>query len=347
MILKIQKKKYDLTIKPFVIAEIGHNHQGSLKLAKEMILKAKECGADAVKFQKRDNKNLFTKKLYDQSYDNANSYGDTYGSHREVLEFGKKEYKAIIKYANSINIIAFATPFDFNSLIFLEDIGVSLYKIASADLTNTPLIEEIAKKNKPIFLSTGGGKIEDIKRAVKSIEKFHKKLIILHCTAAYPVELNEMNLRVITKLKKLFPKYIIGLSDHENGIDAASIAFMLGARVFEKHFTLNHAWKGTDNSFSLEPNGLRKMIRNLNRIPLMLGDGNKKIYESEKNALKKMSKSIVASKNLKKNHVIKLSDITFKSPGGGMKPFDYKKIINKRIKKDIQKDEIFTYKMIY
>lgn len=347
MILKIEKKKYDLTNKPFVIAEIGHNHQGSLKLAKEMILKAKECGADAVKFQKRDNKNLFTKNLYNQSYDNTNSYGNTYGSHREVLEFGKKEYKAIIKYAKSLNIIAFATPFDVNSLFFLEDIGIPLYKVASADLINTPLIKEIAKKNKPIFLSTGGGKIQDIKRAVQTIEKFHKKIIVLHCTAAYPAELNEMNLKVITKLKKLFPKYVIGLSDHENGIDAASIAFMLGARVFEKHFTLNHSWKGTDNSFSLEPNGLRKMIRNLNRIPLMLGDGRKKIYESEKNALKKMSKSIVASKNLSKNHKIKLSDIAFKSPGGGLEPYNYDKILNKKTKKNIKKDELLTFNIVY
>ncbi len=346
MKLKIGKNEINLKNKSFVIAEIGHNHQGSIKLAKKMILKAKECGVDAVKFQKRENKKLFTKELYNQNYENRNSYGKTYGSHREALELGKSEYKEIIKYSKSLGLISFATPFDTDSLVFLDEIGMSVYKIASADLTNTPFLAEVAKRKKPIFLSTGGGTIKDIKRAVNTIEKYNSKIIILHCTAAYPVEPHEMNLNVISKLKKYFPKYIIGLSDHENGIDAASIAYMLGARVFEKHFTLNRSFKGSDNSFSLEPNGMSKLVRNLNRIPLMLGDGIKKIYESEKSALQKMAKSIVAAKDIKKNHIIKYSDLSFKSPGGGIEPYNYKKILNKKLKKNIKKDELITYKIV-
>ena len=187
---------------PFVIAEIGHNHQGSLQKAKQLIKAAKECGASAVKLQKRDNKSLFTKEMFDQIYDNKNSYGATYGKHREFLEFGKKEYIELKKYAESLNIFFFATPFDFKSVDFLESIGVFGYKIASADLTNIPLQKYIAKKNKQIFLSTGGSSMKDIERACKAILPINKKLAILQCTASYPVNIDEMNLKVIQNLKK-------------------------------------------------------------------------------------------------------------------------------------------------
>jgi N-acetylneuraminate synthase/sialic acid synthase len=294
--------------KPFVIAEIGHNHKGSLKIAKEIILAAKNAGADAVKFQKRNNKSLFTEELYNQTYDNKNSYGKTYGEHREFLEFNKKEYLELINFSKKINIFFLCTPFDFESVDFLEEVNVLAYKIASADLKNIPLQTKIAKTKKVIFLSTGGGDYNDIDRAVKNISRINKKICIMHCTASYPAELRDMNLNIITQLKKKYTNYVIGLSDHENGIDAAPIAFILGARVFEKHFTLDRSWKGTDHSFSLEPEGLRKLVRNLNRIDTMLGSPKKRLLESEIKPLLKMSKSIVAARSLKKNHKIIFED---------------------------------------
>ena len=263
--------------KPFVIAEIGHNHKGSVNIAKKLFLSAKYCGADAVKLQKRDNKFLYTDKFYNEPYNSENSYGKTYGKHRDYLEFNEKEYLELIKYAKKIGIEFLCTPFDFNSIKFLQKIKIKAFKIASADLINIPLITEIAKTQKPIFLSTGGGNFEDIDRAVKCISKINKKLAILHCTASYPVNLEDMNLNVIKKLKKKYSNYIIGLSDHENGIDAAPLAYMLGARIFEKHFTLDRSWKGTDHAFSLEPIGLSKLVRNLKRIPIILGRSNKKL----------------------------------------------------------------------
>jgi len=325
------------TSKSFVIAEIGHNHKGSVEIAKKLFLSAKDCGADAVKLQKRDNKELYTSEFYDQPYQSENSYGTTYGKHRDYLEFGKKEYKELIKYAKKINIEFLCTPFDFNSIKFLEDLNIKAYKIASADLINIPLIEAIAKTKKPLFLSTGGGNFEDVLRAYKCINRVNKRLAILHCTASYPVELKDMNLNVIKKLKKKYPNNLIGLSDHENGIDAAPLAYMLGARVFEKHFTLDRSWKGTDHAFSLEPAGLNKLIRNLKRVPIILGTSEKKLLESEKKPLFKMIKSIVASRDLKKNTKLQYKDFSFKSPGGGLKPYEYKKIINKKIKIDIKK----------
>ena len=326
----------------FVIAEIGHNHKGSVKIAKNLFLSAKNCGASAVKLQKRSNKNLYTKNFFNSIYDNKNSYGKTYGEHREFLEFSESQYLELIEYSKEIGITFFATPFDFESIAFLEKLNFPAYKIASADLINTPLQTKIAETKKPIFLSTGGGSFEDIERAYKNITKINKNLIILHCTASYPALPKDMNLNVIPELVKRYSDMVIGLSDHENGIDAASIAYMLGARVFEKHFTLDRSWKGTDHPFSLEPQGLEKMIRNLKRIPLMLGSNNKKLIESEKKPLNKMYKSIVSANDLKKSHVLSYKDLAFKSPGGGLKPYQYNLLINKKIKKDLKKDDLIT-----
>ena len=326
--------------KIFVIAEIGNNHKGSVKIAKKMFMEAKSAGADAVKLQKRSNKNLYTKNMYDQIYDHRNSYGKTYGLHRDFLEFNKKQYLELKNYAKKLKIEFLCTPFDFESVDFLESINIQAYKIASADLINTHLQKYIAKKNKPIFMSTGGGNFRDIERAYKNIIKYNKKLSILHCTASYPASLGDMNLAVIKELKKKYKKIKIGLSDHENGIDAATIAYMLGARVFEKHFTLDRSWKGTDHPFSLEPQGLSKMIRNLRRIPLMIGSKNKKLLKSEKKPLLKMQKSIYSKMDLKKGTKLSIKHLILKSPGGGFKPYELSKLINRTLKKDIYKEEI-------
>lgn len=324
----------------YLIAEIGHNHQGSLSTAKDMFVKAKESGASAVKLQKRDNKNLYTKNLYNQVYDNENSFGSTYGEHREKLEFDKDSFLELADFAKKIDIDFFSTAFDFNSVDFLEDINIQAYKIASGDLLNTPLQKYIAKKQKQIFLSTGGGNFEDINRAVKNILEYNDNLVIFHCTASYPANHKDMNLRIITELKKQYPDLVIGLSDHENGIQAADISYMLGARVFEKHFTLNRANKGTDNAFSLEPIGLKKLFRNLSRIEAMLGDNQKKLLDSEKKAINKMGKSIVAAKQLEKNHIINEEDIKFKSPADGLHPYEVNKLIGKKLNKKIITDEL-------
>lgn len=324
----------------YFIAEIGHNHQGKIKKAFDLIKKAKESGANAVKFQKRDNKYLYTKKFFNEKYNSQNSYGETYGLHREALEFGKKEYKELQSFAKEIGIDFFATPFDIKSLEFLSELDMPAFKIASADLKNTILQKEIAKLNKPIFLSTGGGNIDDVKRAHENISKFNKNLSILHCTASYPAKIKDMNLNVIKTYSKEFPENVIGLSDHENGIDAAPIAYMLGARIFEKHFTLDRSLKGTDHAFSLEPIGLNKIIRNLKRIESMLGNSEKKVLESEKKPIFKMAKSIVTSKSLKKGHKIKISDLVIKSPGGGLPPYKLESLVGKILKRNLNEEEI-------
>ena len=326
--------------KLYIVAEIGHNHRGDLEEAKKLFREAKNAGANAVKLQKRDNKSLYTKKFYNQIYDNPNSYAETYGKHREVLEFDFDQYKELQIYAKEINIDFFATPFDLKSINFLEKLNMPAYKIASADITNSPLQEEIAKLGKPIFLSTGGSTMEDIKRAADLILKHNKDLTILHCTASYPVNLKDMNLAVITTLKKEFKNLRIGLSDHENVIDAGVIAYMFGARAFEKHFTLNRANKGTDHAFSLEPQGLTKFIRNIKRVDIMIGSNKKQLLESEKKSLFKMKKSIVAKTDLKENHKLTYQDLDFKSPGGGLEPYRYTEIIGKKLKRNLKEEDL-------
>jgi len=326
----------------FSIAEIGHNHQGELEKAFQLISEAARCGVDAVKFQKRDNKSLFTKDFYDSPYDNPNSYGATYGKHREYLEFGMSEYKELIDYSNKLNVILFATPFDLKSVEFLEKLNMPLYKMASADLRNLPLQREIAKTKKPILLSTGGGTLEDVKRAKNNICEINEKLAILQCTSSYPAETDSLNLQVIKTYMKEFKNHIIGFSDHENGIDAAIVAYILGARIFEKHFTLSRALKGTDHSFSLEPRGLERFIRNLKRIPKMMGSGVKEVLSCEENPIKKMSKSIVAKIPIKKGDLLSEENLTVKSPGTGMSPAMFYKILGKKINRSLIQDEELT-----
>src|SRR6266508_3952070 len=229
----------------YVIAEIGHNHQGSLEQAKAMLTMAKDCGVNAVKLQKRANRTLYTREFFEQPYDNEFSFGPTYGEHREALELGRDEYVQVQRYAREIGITFFATPFDFESADFLAELDVPAYKLASADLVNTPLLRHVAAFGKPMLLSTGGATTEDVDRAVEVVAPINRQLCILQCTASYPADYAELDLRVIETYRERYPDFVIGYSGHQNGISMALVAYMLGARVIEKHFTLNHAWKGT------------------------------------------------------------------------------------------------------
>ena len=278
--------------KCYVIAEIGHNHQGSLEKAREMFREAKLAGADAVKLQKRDNRGLYTKAAYDKPYDNENSFGATYGEHREFLEFGASQDRELQAYAKELGVDFFATAFDIASAEFLHDFDMPAYKLASGDLKSTPLLKFVAALGKPLIISTGGATIEDVQRAYDVIMPINPQLAILQCTAGYPAAFHELDLRVISTYRDRFPGAVVGFSSHDNGIAMPVAAYMLGARVVEKHFTLNRASKGTDHAFSLEPVGLRKMVRDLDRTFQALGDGVKKIYESERAPSLKMGKKI-------------------------------------------------------
>jgi N-acetylneuraminate synthase/sialic acid synthase len=332
--------------KAYVIAEIGHNHQGDLTTAKKMFRMAKECGADAVKLQKRDNRSLYTQAAYEKPYDNRNSYGATYGEHREALEFEEAEYRELFEYAEDLGITMFSTAFDFASADFLAKFDSPAFKIASGDLKNIPLLTHIAGFQKPMILSTGGATMEDVNRAYDAIMPINRQLAILQCTASYPADFDQLNLQVITTFRDRFPDTLIGLSSHDNGIAMAVAAYMLGARVIEKHFTLNHTLKGTDHAFSLEPIGLRKLVRDLHRCHEAMGDGIKRVYESEVTPIMKMGKKLVAARNLPAGQVILPQDIAIKSPGDGLPPYELDKVVGRTTLTNLKVDDDISFDVL-
>ncbi len=327
----------------YVIAEIGHNHQGELSKAKDLFRSAKECGVNAVKLQKRDNATLYTHAMYNMPYENENSFGASYGEHRDELEFGRTEYVELMRYASEIGLSMFATAFDFRSADFLAELGMPAFKIASGDLKNTPLLKYVAALGKPMVVSTGGGTMEDVQRAYETIMPINRNLCLLQCTASYPVDPEHMNLKVITAFRERFPDAVVGLSDHQNGIALAVAAYTLGARVIEKHFTLNRAWKGTDHAFSLEPGGLRRLVRDLRRTSIALGDGVKRAYPCEDKPLVKMAKKLVAARNVPAGHRLKREDIAIKSPNDGMPPFEIDRVIGMKTRRSLEEDENISF----
>ncbi len=316
----------------YVIAEIGHNHQGDVEKAKALIRSAKECGADAVKLQKRDNRALYTSELYEAPYDNEHSFGRTYGEHREALELDVSEWLELREFSREEGITLFGTVFDEASADLLGELGMPAFKIASGDLTNTPLQRHVARLGRPVFLSTGGGSLEDVERAVDTILPLNEQLCLLQCTASYPCEVEELNLGVIETYRERFPELVVGISDHQSGIAMSLVAYMLGARVIEKHFTLNHAWKGSDHAFSLMPEGLRRLVRDLRRTPDAVGDGVKRRLASEERPLEKMGKKLVAERELPAGHVLGESDLVARSPADeGLPPYALDDLVGRRL----------------
>jgi N-acetylneuraminate synthase/sialic acid synthase len=328
----------------YVVAEVGHNHQGDVETAKRLIDAAKECGVDAVKLQKRSNRTLYTREFYERPYDNELSFGRTYGEHREALELGKDDYRDLLRHAADVGVTLFATAFDFESADLLAELDVPAFKFASGDLRNTPLQRHVAAFGKPMLLSTGGGTMEDIERAVDTIVPINDQLCVLQCTAAYPASVEDLNLSVISTLRERFPNQVVGLSDHQNGIAMAVVAYMLGARVVEKHFTLDHALKGRDHAFSLMPEGMRRLVRDLHRVPAALGDAEKRPLPIEADPLEKMGKKLVAARDLELGHVLAAEDLAIKSPAdGGLPPYELDRLVGRRLRRPVVSEDFVTF----
>ena len=271
----------------FIVAEIGINHNGDINLAKKLIDMAVFAGCDAVKFQKRTIELVYTPE--ELAKERESPFGTTNGDLKRGLEFGEKEYQEIDRYCKERGIIWFASPWDVRSVDFLEKFNVPCYKIASPCLTDDELLKYVKSKGKPIILSTGMSTEEEIKRAVKILGE--KNLVVLHCTSTYPSKLEELNLKVIHWLKKEF-NCPVGYSGHETGIVEPVMAVVLGACVVEKHITLDRAMWGSDHAASLEPNGLNRLVRDIRNLPVCLGNGEKRVYDSEIPIIQKLRKKI-------------------------------------------------------
>lgn len=320
-----------------LIGEIGQNHNGNIDLAKKMIDMCYLCNVKFVKFQKRDISTEFTKEAYNKPYVNKNSFGDIYGKHREFLEFDKSEHMELKKYANSKGLIYFCTPCDIPSLKLMEEIDCPFYKVASRDITNIPLLEEMGKIGKPVIISTGMAEYEDIDLALKTLNLPSNKVIIMQCTSEYPCPPENCNLNVITSLKNRYDN-VIGFSDHSTGILAATLSVVMGANIIEKHITLDRCMKGTDQIGSLEFEGLNKLMKYINDVPLYLGSSEKKVNDNVSCSKIKLMKSLTSTRNINKGETLTEEMICLKCPGDGILWKNRKLIVGRQAKYNISED---------
>jgi len=328
----------------FIVAEAGVNHNGNVELAKRLIDVARDAGADAVKFQTFKAENVVTRNAPKAEYQVKNTKSnDSQYDMIKKLELSEDEFKEIYKYARKKEITFLSTPFDFESVDFLDELGIPAFKVSSTDLTNLPLLEYIAEKRRPIILSTGMGTLGEIEEAINTIKNAgNEDIILLHCITSYPAKFESLNLRAIQTLREAF-KLPVGFSDHSLGIYAPVAAVALGAVVIEKHFTLDRNLPGPDHKASLEPHELREMVRAIRLIEKALGDGVKKPTLEEEEIKKLVRRSLVAKINIPKGTVITKDMIAIKRPATGIEPKYFYKVTGMKAKKDIKKDEVLTW----
>ena len=323
-----------------IIAEIGQNHQGDIEIAKQLIKVAKDSGADVAKFQKSTLESKFNKKALEREYNSKHSWGKTYGEHKRYLEFTKEEFLELKKYAESIGIIFAASGMDIEAFNLLDEIGVDFFKIGSGDTNNFELIEHVSKLNKPIVLSSGMNSLDTIKKSVNILQKNNSKNCLLQCTSSYPLPDNEVNLNVIKTYYDNFGyNTVIGYSGHETGTSITLAAIAMGARVVERHITLDKTMKGNDHECSLEPNELKLLCQEIRRVERAFGNYKKEIQPSEIPCINKLGKCLVTTKRLNKGDIIKKEDIVVKvGEPKGISAENINKILGKKINLDLDED---------
>jgi sialic acid synthase SpsE len=344
--VKVGKVYVGRNEKTFVIAEVGINHNGDIEIAKKLIDAACDAGADAVKFQKRTTTEILTKEGLDKPYTSVHAYGATYGEHRNKLEFSDKEYIELKKYCEQKNILFFASVWDEKSADFMAELNIDAYKIPSADTINIPLLEYVAKKNKPVLLSTGMNSVEEIELAVKTVLRFNKKVIIFHCLSLYPSPEDKINLRFMDILNEKFKPLPIGYSGHEIDLLPTLVAVSREAVIIERHLTLDKTMKGSDHAASLDPVQFKELVDNIRRIEKILGKSKKIMYDELKPLREKLAKSIVTKKVIKKGTVIKRDMLTVKGPGTGISPLRIDDLVGLIAEEDIEEDKLIPVKAL-
>ena len=329
----------------FIIAEAGVNHNGSVELAKKLIDIAKEAGADAVKFQTFKAENVVIKHAEKAEYQKTVKEESQYEMIKK-LELAEEDFEELADYAKEKGILFLSSPFDKESVDLLYELDVPAFKVASGEITNFPLLKHIAKKEKPIILSTGMatlGEVEDALNVIRS--EGVKDVILLHCVSNYPAAMEDVNLRAIETLKQAF-KIPVGFSDHTLGITASIAAVALGACVIEKHFTLDRNLPGPDHKASLEPDELKEMVKAIKDVGTALGEGIKRPTKEEEEIKKVARRSIVAKVDIPKGAIITEEMLDVKRPGTGIDPKYLSFIIGRKTNKDIKKDKILIREMI-
>lgn len=329
----------------FVIAEIGVNHNGSVDTAKKLIDVAKEAGANAVKFQKRHLEATYRKDVLEHPERYEQSFQYLIPLLKE-FEFGEKEYRELISYAEERGIMFLASAFDEPSVDFLSRFGLHAYKVASADLVNFPLLERLVLEKKPLILSTGMSTFDEIDSTVSFLRKRGAKLILLHCQSSYPAAVDTLNLSVIPKLQERYG-IPVGYSGHELGINHTLAAVALGACLVERHITLDRAMTGPDHAASLEPDEFKELISRIREFEVARGRPEKIISRGEALNRITLRKSLVAAADIPKGSVITREMITAKSPGTGLSPQKLYHLVGRRASRDIRQDDLFTEKDLF
>lgn len=331
----------------FIVAEIGCNHNGSKNLAKRLVDAAKDCNVDAVKFQTFDSHALISKFAPKAEYQKETTgTNDTQLEMTRKLELGHDNFLELREYALSLGLKVFSTPFDIGSIDFLCSIGQNFWKIPSGEITNLPYLRRIAKAcghSGTVILSTGMATIDEIAsclRILKDNNVSDKQIIILHCNTEYPTPDKDVNVSAINDLKKHFPHYRVGFSDHSVGCVAAVGAVMLDIALIEKHFTLDKNLPGPDHKASATPDEMTELVKNVRRMEILKGNGKKYVTESERKNIIVARKSIVASCTIKKGEFFSEKNITTKRPGNGISPMQWDNIIGKKAEKNFSEDEL-------
>jgi len=338
------KKRKD----PYIIAELGSNHNGDMDLARKLIDAAHDSGADCVKFQSWTKNTIFSKKKFEENYFISDDYRDrddfTLEEIVEAFSISESQLQEMCDYSRKAGIDCISTPFSEQEVDFLVDVmDVPFIKIASMDLNNYPFLEYIAKKNKPMVMSTGLSEIHEIDRAVQTIESTgNHKIVILHCIAIYPAPDEKMNLNNIDTLKQLYP-YPIGFSDHSLGFSIPLASVVKGVCLIEKHFTLDKEMFGWDHKVSATPDEMKIIVEESKRISRALGSSRITCPEDE-NCKNEFRRSIVTSRRLKVGEIITSSDLDCKRPGTGIPPGDTKYVVGRTLKNDVGEDEMLKWK---
>ncbi len=333
--------------KTCIIAEVGQNHNGDMKTAKQLIDMAAMPvfdrwdnaalpGVDAIKFTKRDLAMELTDEAMDRPYDSPHSFGRTYGDHRKALELTEAQHAELCDYAHEKGLAFVDTLCAPENVRMLDKVDIDAVKIASRDCDNVPLLQAVASSRKPVIISTGMVTYEKIDRALNVLEQAGAdRIAILHCISEYPARYENINLRNIGEMQRRYPGRVIGYSDHSIGIVMPGVAVALGARIIEKHITLNHNMKGSDHAGSLEPEGLWRMVRDIRNIERAMGSKEKMVPDSVKKTRIKLARSLASAKSIPKGHALVEQDLCMLSPGDGLAWDERNKILGKKAKKDI------------
>lgn len=331
-------------MRALIIAEAGVNHNGNLETAKQLALAAKECGADIVKFQTSKLSALVSRYAPMAEYQKENIGAEM--SQQEMLKkllLSYEEFVGLADYCRNINMPFLSTPFDLDSIDFLEKLGCSMWKIPSGEITNLPYLEKIARKRQKILLSTGMSTLDEVRAAVSVLEgNGSDDITLLHCTTQYPAPFEDVNLNAMLTLRSEFGR-AVGYSDHTRGIEVPVAAVAMGASVIEKHFTLDRSMEGPDHKASLEPDELRAMVQAIRNIEAAMGSGEKKPARSELANMAIARKSIIAACDIKKGEILTRENLTTKRPGNGISPMNWYKVLGTRAIRDFREDELIEW----